>query len=194
MICLAASTIAIEPENAERLPPVRNVEAERAGVADDRPHLVVGDAELVGGHFASEARRPPMSGVPAIQHTVPSSLIVSEAHVSPPMLNQKPEATPRPCHFRSGVFQCSVFLMELSVSSSRWARTSAVGGLGALARRVHHAQLDRVEAELLGDLVHHALDGELRDGRAGRPVGGHLRPVGHDVVADDLHVLDVVGA
>ena len=33
------------------------------------------------------------------------------------MLNQKPEATPRPCHFRSGVFQCSVFLIELSVSS-----------------------------------------------------------------------------
>ncbi len=33
------------------------------------------------------------------------------------MLNQKPEATPRPCHLRSGVFQCSVFLIELSVSS-----------------------------------------------------------------------------
>ncbi len=38
-----------------------------------------------------------MSGVPAIRDTVPSSL--------------------RPCHFRSGVFQCSVFLIELSVSS-----------------------------------------------------------------------------
>ena len=37
--------------------------------------------------------------------------------VSPPMLNQKPEATPRPCHFRSGVFQCSVFLIAFSVSS-----------------------------------------------------------------------------
>ena len=59
-----------------------------------------------------------MSGVPAISDTVPSSLIVKDAHVSPPMLNQKPEATPRPCHFRRGVFQCSVFLIELSVSSS----------------------------------------------------------------------------
>src|SRR5437763_16142065 len=58
-----------------------------------------------------------MSGVPAIKDTVPSSLIVSDAHVSPPMLNQKPDATPRPCDFRSGVFQCSVFLIEVSVSS-----------------------------------------------------------------------------
>ncbi len=67
--------------------------------------------------MASEARRPPMSGVPAINDTVPSSFTVSDALVSPPMLNQKPEATPRPCHFRSGAFQCSVFLMALSVSS-----------------------------------------------------------------------------
>ena len=67
--------------------------------------------------MASEARRPPMSGVPAISDTVPSSFTVSDAQVSPPMLNQKPEATPRPCHFRSGVFQCSVFLTALSVSS-----------------------------------------------------------------------------
>src|SRR2546429_4635240 len=53
--------------------------------------------------MASEARRPPMSGVPAISDTVPSSFTVSDAQVSPPMLNQKPEATPRPCHLRSGV-------------------------------------------------------------------------------------------
>jgi len=58
-----------------------------------------------------------MSGVPAMSDTVPSSFTVSEAHVSPPILNQKPEATPRPCHLRSGAFQCSVFLMALSVSS-----------------------------------------------------------------------------
>ena len=53
--------------------------------------------------MASEARRPPISGVPAIRDTVPSSFTVREAHVSPPMLNQKPEATPRPCHSSSGV-------------------------------------------------------------------------------------------
>ena len=43
-----------------------------------------------------DAREPPMSGVPAIRVTVPSSLTLIEAEVSPPMLNQKPEATPRP--------------------------------------------------------------------------------------------------
>ena len=53
--------------------------------------------------MASEARKPPMSGVPAISERPPSSFKVSATEVSPPMLNQKPEATPRPCHFFSGV-------------------------------------------------------------------------------------------
>ncbi len=44
----------------------------------------------------SEAREPPMSGVPTVSVAVPSSLTISEAQVSPPMLNQNPEATPRP--------------------------------------------------------------------------------------------------
>ena len=44
----------------------------------------------------SEAREPPMSGVPTVSAVVPSSLTISDAQVSPPMLNQKPEATPRP--------------------------------------------------------------------------------------------------
>ena len=44
-----------------------------------------------------------MSGVPATSDTVPSSFTVRAAHVSPPMLNQNPEATPRPCQGWSGV-------------------------------------------------------------------------------------------
>ena len=43
-----------------------------------------------------------MSGVPAISVTVPSSLTRIEAEVSPPMLNQKPDATPRPWFGPSG--------------------------------------------------------------------------------------------
>jgi hypothetical protein len=117
LICLAASTIAIEPENAERLPPVRNVKPSEPVSPMIGRTFSYGMPSSSAATFVSAARRPPMSGVPATSDTVPSSLIVSDAHVSPPMLNQKPEATPRPCHFRSGVFQCSVFLMELSVSS-----------------------------------------------------------------------------
>ena len=46
--------------------------------------------------LAVEAREPPMSGWPVITTTVPSSLTLTCALDSPPALNQKPEATPRP--------------------------------------------------------------------------------------------------
>ena len=45
-----------------------------------------------------------MSGVPATSVTVPSSFRLIEAEVSPPMLNQKPEATPRPWFGPSGAW------------------------------------------------------------------------------------------
>src|SRR5262249_58348003 len=114
---LAASTIAIEPENAERLPPVRKVKPSEPVSPMIGRTFSYGIPSSSAATLVSAARKPPMSGVPAIKDTVPSSLIVRAAQVSPPLLNQKPEATPRPCHFRSGVFQCSVFLIELSVSS-----------------------------------------------------------------------------
>jgi hypothetical protein len=50
----------------------------------------------------TEARDPPISGVPVINVAVPSSLMLSETQVSPPMLNQKPEAIPRPWFASSG--------------------------------------------------------------------------------------------
>ena len=46
--------------------------------------------------LAVEAREPPMSGWPVITTTVPSSLMLTWALDSPPALNQKPLATPRP--------------------------------------------------------------------------------------------------
>ena len=107
----------MEPENAERLPPVRKLKPSEPVSPMIGRTLSYGMPSSSAATIASDARRPPMSGVPAISDTVPSSFTVSEADVSPPMLNQKPEATPRPCHLRSGVFQCSVFLIELSVSS-----------------------------------------------------------------------------
>src|SRR5882672_6930005 len=118
LICLAASTIAIEPEKAERLPPVRKLKPREPVSPMIGRTFSYSTPSSSAATAASDARRPPMSGVPAMSDTVPSSLTVNDTHVSPPMLNQKPEATPRPCHLRSGVFQCSVFLIELSVSSS----------------------------------------------------------------------------
>src|SRR6185295_11225832 len=116
-ICFAASTTAIEPEKAERLPPVRWLKPKEPVSPMIGRTFSYGIPSSSAATEVSAARRPPMSGVPAISDTVPSSFTVSDTQVSPPMLNQNPEATPRPCHFRSGVFQCSVFLIELSVSS-----------------------------------------------------------------------------
>ena len=69
----------------------------------------------------------------------------------------------------------------------------AVRGLGALLGGILQAQLDRIHAELLGQLIHHALDREGADRRARRAVGRDLGAVGDDVEALREHVRDVVG-
>ena len=63
-----------------------------------------------------EARKPPISGVPAVRERVPSSLSESDTEVSPPMLNQKPLATPRPWFLPSGVRQWACDFAASSVS------------------------------------------------------------------------------
>ena len=49
-----------------------------------------------------ETREPPMSVVPRISVTEPSVSMLSVGAVSPPQLNQKPQAMPRPWFFPSG--------------------------------------------------------------------------------------------
>jgi hypothetical protein len=44
----------------------------------------------------SEARRPPISGVPTVRETDPFSLSARVTLVLPPALNQNPAAMPRP--------------------------------------------------------------------------------------------------
>jgi hypothetical protein len=63
-----------------------------------------------------EARDPPISGLPDTATTVPSSATCTAALDSPPMLNQNPQATPRPCPGFSGDFQCAVFFAASSVA------------------------------------------------------------------------------
>ena len=69
----------------------------------------------------------------------------------------------------------------------------AVGRLGALLGRILLTQQKRIHLQGAGEIVHRRLDGERADGRARRAVGRHLRPVRHDVVADGVHVGEVVG-
>ena len=51
---------------------------------------------IVDEPAAIEAREPPTSGWPVVTTTLPSSVILTCALDSPPALNQKPLATPRP--------------------------------------------------------------------------------------------------
>ncbi len=88
-----------------RLPPVDVVVAERGGVGDDGAHLLVGDAEHLGRHQRHRgARCRRCRACRRRAPTVPSSLTFSASQVSPPKLNQKPQATPRPWFGPSGAF------------------------------------------------------------------------------------------
>ena len=85
------------------------------------------------------------------------------------------------------VLQGRVHRFQEADARVRRAVHAAVALLGA----VHDAQLQRVDAELLGDLVHDRFR-ERRVGGAGRPVGGSLRLVDHHVIAVHLHVRKAV--
>ena len=169
------------------------VEAERARVADDRAHLVVGDAELVGGDHGERGAQA--ADIRRARHQRHRAVLVHREGDARLAADVEPEARgdapALPLVERRGV------VIRLLDGVERFGEADgpelrAVGGLGALPRRVLEPQLHRIDLELLRDLVHHALDGELGDRRAGRPVGGDLRPVRDHVVADDLDVLDVV--
>ena len=70
----------------------------------------------------------------------------------------------------------------------------AIGRLGSLLGRILQPQLDGIHADLAGDFVDHALDGELGNRSAGRAVGRHFRAVGDHVVTHNLHVFDIIGS
>src|SRR5262252_11156594 len=64
--------------------------------------------------------------------------------------------------------------------------------LGPLFGGVLQAQLEWVHADARREFVDHALDRVGGDRRARRAVGGELRPIAYDVVADDAHVFEGV--
>ena len=79
-----------------RLPPVMPEKPIEAVSPTIGRHFSMGMPSTSAAIIASEAREPPMSGLAETTLTVPSSLTWTAAEDSPPMLNQKPEATPRP--------------------------------------------------------------------------------------------------
>src|SRR5262249_19264584 len=168
-------------------------EAERAGVADDRAHLLVRDAELVGGHVGERGAQS--ADVGRARHQGDGSVLVDRQRRAGLAADVEPEPGGDAAALPLAEWRVPVLglldRVERLFQTER-AELRTIRGLGTLASGVHHAQLDPVDPELLGDLVDHAFDRELGDGGAGRAVSRHLRTVGDDVVADDLDVLHVV--
>ena len=92
----ADSTIAMPAEKVTRLPAVTRL----------KPSVLV--SPMIGRTLSTlmpnssaaimqmETREPATSGLPSNNVTVPSGVMLSDAVVSPPRLNQNPVATPRP--------------------------------------------------------------------------------------------------
>jgi len=94
--CSAACTTAMPLAKVTRLSPVRNVQATELVSATIGRTRSIGIPSTSAAIMASEACEPLISGLPDTTTAVPSSLMCTAALDLPPMLNQKPEATPRP--------------------------------------------------------------------------------------------------
>jgi hypothetical protein len=90
--CVAAMPVA----KVTRLPPVTWVKPIDTVSPTTVRTISAGTPSTSATIMPIEARDPPISGLPDTATTVPSSATCTAADDSPPMLNQKPEATPRP--------------------------------------------------------------------------------------------------
>jgi len=68
-----------------------------------------------------------------------------------------------------------------------------IARLGPLARGILEPHLDRVEPQLIAQLVDHRFHRKGRHGRSGRAIGGLFGPVGHHVIAHLAHMRQVIG-
>ena len=102
----AACTVAMPVAKVTRLPPVMPVMPICAVSPTMGRTFSYGTPSTSAAIIAIEAREPPISGLPDTTLMVPSSFTNTEAELSPPMLNQKPVATPRPWLGPSGADQC----------------------------------------------------------------------------------------
>ena len=110
------------------------------------------------------------------------------------MLNQKPMARPRP---RFGPFERR---LEMRARLDRFqhfgaadaAVLGAVHQARALARRILEPELDRIQAELLGQFIHHGFRSEGGIGGSRRAVGGRVGLVHHHVIAIHRDVFERV--
>ena len=92
----AAWVTAMPVAKVVRLPPVSMEKPMEAVSATIGRTFSIGRPSTSAAIIAMEAREPPMSGLPVITTALPSSLTFTAAVLSPPTLNQKPTATPRP--------------------------------------------------------------------------------------------------
>ncbi len=146
--------------------------------------------------MATLVRVPPMSVEPSIRLTVPSGLTLAAALDFKPMLNQKPLAMPRPRYLpferRLPMVAGLGGFQRFDEADPRIGRP--IDAARPLLGRVLQPELDRVDLQLLGQLVDHRLAGERRLRGAGRPIGLRLGLVDQHVVAVDPGVGQLVAA
>ncbi len=170
------------------------VVADRVGADDLRMHILGGDAQRLGqlhgdgGAAAADVGRAfdqadGAVGVDAGRDARLAAPVEPEAggHAAPAV----------------GAFQRRAVvrvildgLQRLDIADQRQGR--AVGTPVALLDRVDQAEVDRVDAQLLGQFVDHRLGRKGGVGAARRAVGRRLGLVDEHVVAVDLHVVELV--
>src|SRR5262249_17808454 len=174
--------------------PRRNtVEAERVGIGHDGADLVDRDAEFLRRHHADrDARARDIAGAEDQRHRAVDRDVERAGGLATAV---EPEAR-RDAAALAGWQRRIVMVAGLGslqrLDEADRPESLAIDGLVAFGRCVLEAEVDRVHADLAGQLVEYAFDPEHHLRHTGRAERVHLRPVRHDLIRHRLHVLEVV--
>ncbi len=169
------------------------VVAQAGGVGDDRLDLLIGDAELLRRHQrqrrarAADIDRSDGERDRAVHADVEVGAGLA-AEVEPEAAGHAAALVlaERRLHVRMVLRR-----LQRRADADR-AVDRAVGGSGAFLGGVLDPELDRIHADLLGQLIDRAFDRKGRHRRRRRAIGRGLRPVDQHLVADGLDVLEIV--
>ncbi len=169
------------------------VEADRGGIGDHRPHLVVVDAELLGRHQGERGAAAADVGIARDhRHRTVLADVAGGAGIG---ADVEPEAGGHAAGIavldRRAVVRRVLHGLE-RLDHADGVEGDTIGRLGARLGGVLQAQVDRIHVELLGQDVDRGLDGPRRDRGARRAIGRDLGPVAHDIEALDVDIVDVV--
>ena len=169
------------------------VVAERARVRDDRADLVDVDLQLLCRHHAERGAQA--ADVRRAGHERERAVLVELERHGRLAADVEPEAGRDAATLVWAERRLPVVALLggfEALDEADGPELRSVSGLRAFLGGVLEPEIDRIDTELLGQLVDDALDAVGRDRATGSTVRRNLRAVRHHVEADDLHVLEVV--